>query len=312
MELFANELSLHGQFVHVSDFYATLKQVWNCKEIANRYDIPVFCLRTIAERLVTDTLTFRQAVAPNKNIARAVMTWIDKNGPFWDETQQHDPDEYFDYHGEVVTEHSLGEVAFRHYHDGSSATLSFHPSQFTMNPLVVTWRHSDTQQEVIQVPNFWDCELLEAYVKTMRPEPTSWAELLEHVQKDFTNLVFLDSLMDGLNAEPFNKTIATQITHRLSILNTLKSCYDEQGKRTQEGHDILQQYFHGKKALFTDESESNKQKFRQELTFKTPDGTAIFCPEHGKISYRTFRIHYSAIRHDEPLYIAYIGYKITR
>jgi hypothetical protein len=47
-----------------------------------------------------------------------------------------------------------------------------------------------------------------------------------------------------------------------------------------------------------------KKKFKKELTSITNDGKEVFCPFHGKIRHRFFRVHFSwPIRHKEPVAI---------
>lgn len=49
------------------------------------------------------------------------------------------------------------------------------------------------------------------------------------------------------------------------------------------------------------------------MTFKDEHGNPLECFWHGKISTSYYRIHFSyPITHDEPLYIAYIGPKLTK
>lgn len=315
MELFVNELSLHGQFHSTGDFRKALKCMLDCKNIAERHRHPFYCIRTIHQRPVDPRTSFQQAVMNigNININRLVMRWIDKHGPFLPDEQKHDSGEYFEWASQVVTDCSLGEAAFRSTHGNHTAIVSFHPSDFLEHSLHIIWRHSDTTVTLCSIPNFWDVAELERYLTQLQPPPESWSAMLEYVQTECCHLTFLDDLHDSLTSEPFNQTIANTVMERLRVLNQLKTCFNDEGKLTPEGHKILHNYFQGERAWFSDESDSNKQKFKQELTFKKADGEEIFCPYHGKMSHRYFRIHHSwPIRHEEPLYIAYIGPKITK
>jgi len=107
----------------------------------------------------------------------------------------------------------------------------------------------------------------------------------------------------------------------LDTLNRLKTCFDADGQRTAEGNAIYQNFFTGKKekkgrgALFSDSSEGEKSKFKQEMTFRHPENpdTSIFCPWHGKVQTPQLRVHFSwPVRADEALYVVYIGPKITK
>ncbi len=180
------------------------------------------------------------------------------------------------------------------------------------SPLTVLWKQ-DKEQKEVEVVNFWTATTLEQFCLSYRSSVTSWNELIARLRVDCTQLTFLESVNLGLYGEPFNLTIAKQVEELLAILNQLKSCFDEAGTMTETGFDLLQKFFHGDRAKFTDESESNKHRFRQEMTFRVPDGETVFCPYHGKISHRYFRIHFTwPIRHNEPLYVGYIGPKLTK
>lgn len=316
MSFFLNELSLHGQFNSLRDFLLALEEVLKCREEINKLGFQLYCERKVLLRPVSSDIMFRNAVTSigNPNITRSVMIWISKDGPFWDdaEVREHSADDYFEYNGEVVTDSSFAEAAFRVTQKQICSTISFQPSLFQMTPLRVIW-HKPNEQEVIEVGNFWKLRSLQPYLVQLRPAINSWKELINRSKTDFPHLAFLDSIIDGLEGEPFNSTIASRAMTLFDILNTLKTCFDEKGDRTKAGEEIMDNYFHRKNAIFTDESDSNQNDFREKLTFKLSNGKQIFCPFHGKIKHRTFRLHFSwPIKHDEPLYIAYLGPKITK
>ena len=49
------------------------------------------------------------------------------------------------------------------------------------------------------------------------------------------------------------------------------------------------------------------------MTFKDPEGRELICFWHGKIKTPQYRIHFSyPIEKGAPLYIAYIGEKLTK
>lgn len=95
----------------------------------------------------------------------------------------------------------------------------------------------------------------------------------------------------------------------------MKDCFDDRGKRTPEGHTLYQKHFTGDKAWFSDSSDTEKARFKNELIFKHPanPNEVLFCPWHGKVKTPQLRIHFSwPIREDQPLYIVYVGPKITK
>lgn len=316
MSFLLNELSLHGQFNSPRDFLPALHELLKCRESINQMGFKLFCPKRIATSLVFAETEFVQAVSrlAKPDITRSVMIWISKDGPFWDdfEVRQHNPDDYFEYENQIVTDFTLGEAAFRIAQGQSSCTVSFQPSEFQITPLLVFWQKQDEQQ-IVEIRNFWSHIDLSLYLHEIRPAINSWRELLNRAKTDFVNLTFLDTILDALEGEPFNATIANHAVELFRVLDTLKTCFDEKGVRTTAGEEIVNNFFHRENAIFSDESESNKQIFRRHLTFTTSDGEKIFCPFHGKIRHRTFRLHFSwPIRHNKPIYIAYLGPKITK
>lgn len=316
MEFFLNELSLHNQFADRSAFLSSLEVVLQCRKEINHYRYRLYCGKeSLSNRIVYEGISFTQAIvtSSNTNLKQIVMSWISKEGPFWDDdSREHTSDDYLEYEGEpIFTDSSLGEAAFRIMKGKKCYSISFWPSNFEFTPIHAWYKNNETHQ--VKIPNFWDFSTLQPYLKTQQAPPQSWPNLLTRFKTDFPHLTFLDSLMYGLEGVPFNSVIADSALKLLSILNELKVCFDEQGNRTERGHEIIQSFFHGDNALFSDESNSNKVAFGKELTFKNPNGEPLFCPYHGKIRHGVFRIHFSwPIRHKELLYIAYIGPKITK
>ncbi len=101
------------------------------------------------------------------------------------------------------------------------------------------------------------------------------------------------------------------------ILERLALSFDTTGERTPEGQQIYQDYFTGESdtVMFSDSSDTEKRKFRKALTFPHPRDPKkdLFCPWHGKERHGVLRLHFSwPIRFGEPVYIVYIGPKITR
>lgn len=316
MEFFFNELSFDNQFQGVHDFEPALQTIWQCKELVEKFGFRLYCQRAISNRLVFNNVGFAQAVTMTgrRDLIRIIMAWVSKHGPFMEETQEHSTDDYLylKYNDDIVTDYSLGEAAYRIATDRQAGTVSIKPSDFELTPIPVIW-HESTAEQLIEVPNFWELNPLEKYLSQQQAPILSWAELLRRADMDFPNLKFLDSVSAALEGEAFSSVIADRVMIQLDILNQLAICFDDQGQRTTTGHELIKNYFQGDRAIFSDESESNKQKFEREMIFGLPNRESIFCPFHGKISYRVFRLHFSwPIQHNTPVYIAYIGPKITK
>jgi len=118
-----------------------------------------------------------------------------------------------------------------------------------------------------------------------------------------------------LKGHPFGVGLAQSIFERLTILQKLKNSFDSQGQRTPEWNQAHDTYFKGENAWFSDSSATEKDDFRSKLTFRHPTerDRYLFCSWHGKIKSSQLRIHFSyPIRAEKPLYVMYIGPKITK
>jgi hypothetical protein len=84
---------------------------------------------------------------------------------------------------------------------------------------------------------------------------------LETAKNEYPNLIFLDSVFTYLLPEPFSSPIAKSIQFQLKKLHELTLNFDQNGQRTNKGHEIINNYFQKKdKAIFSDESETNKKE----------------------------------------------------
>lgn len=315
MELFINDLSLHAQFPDPTTFREALRTLFSCHQCARSFNRACYVPRSISTRMVGHTLPFRQAITAfgDINFTRQVMVWIDRQGPFADDVLIRDPNEYYTYGDEIVTDEILGEVAARQNGERPSAIVSFKPSAFTLSPLPVLWHRSDTDKETIPIDNFWDRQTLHSYLEQHDAEIQSWSDMLARARSRFTQLTFFDNLENHLQGEPFSQTIARRALELLDILNRLKTCYTATGERTAEGELLIDNYFR-RTNCFSDSSDTEKNTavYRAAMTFRLSDGTALECFWHAKINYRYFRIHFSPIEAHQPLYIAYIGPKLTK
>ena len=317
MMFLLNELSIHNQFQSGPEFETSLNLVLMCRDLLRKYQMTLRCGRgTLGNRQVIRHMSFRQAVGniADKNLQRAVLLWIDKDGPFWDDEKIHSPDEYFsDINDDLITDTVLAEVAFRLYQKMNSSVVSFFPSDYSYSPIVVKWHKNAGDFFDISVVNFWEIRLLRDLLITLQPPVQSWGQLVEYAKLHYENIVFLPSFESGLKGQPFSHTIAEHALFLLSVVDELKTCFDDSGHRTRKGDEIIESYFTGERARFSDESPTNKTGFKKDLTFKKDDGSDVFCSFHGKISHNYFRLHMSwpAVK-NEPLFIAYLGPKITK
>ena len=312
MELLVNDLSIHGQFHDLDEFCTALKRVMVIRKTAQRYGSELYCHRTLSTVQVAPEMPLSRAIQHlTRDEQRSVMSWWTRRGSFWDDDQlRHSPDQYLECNGTVVTDTAVGEAAYRCLDGIKTSLVSLIPSSWDFSPAVVKWWRSDEEAETVKVANYRDADALEAALYAAPAPITSWAMLADVSKARCTRLVFCSDCFERLQGHPFVRKAAQDILRRLQTLDHLKMCFDAEGNRTSEGHRLYEEYFTGERAWFSDSSETEKNDFRRELTFKS-----LFCPWHGKVNSRRppLRIHFSwPVTADGPLYVVYVGPKITR
>ena len=285
------------------------------RRVAEKYGYPVYCKGEIVHKAVTTGRPFASAVnqALDVNQRQAVMVWIGNKGPFWEEELQHDYDTLMEYKGSVVTESSVGEAAYFVEHERSGGLVSFVPSGWDETPIRIKKVLENTSKShVVLIPNYRDGAVLELDLQRLEPPISSWNQLEAKSRSECSSLTFSSECFEHLNGVPFQRGTANGILRRLRTLNDLMSFLGPAGTLTYEGTQFREQHFVGKSARFSDSSDTEKAKFKGDLTFPHPniEGETLFCSWHGKI--QKIRIHFSFPNtHDPHLYVVYIGVKRT-
>ncbi len=112
-----------------------------------------------------------------------------------------------------------------------------------------------------------------------------------------------------------NRFCAFHLLSLDDVLDRFTRASGDDGKRDAEGRHIHRDYFTGRRALFSNSSDSERRDFKHELTFPHPEDPAssLFCPWHGKVPHLTLRLHFSwPVEIGEPIYVVYAGPKITK
>lgn len=318
MDLFVNDLSLHGQFGDHQAFRRSLEAVIQCRDCAISYRRTVRVARSIVGRPAIGQADFRQAVlaAGDKNFVSLVISWIAKNGPFVEDELLRNPSEYLVLTDDtLVSEEAIGEAATRHFQGLPSGLVSFAPSTFQHTPIEVSWHRDDENTTTCELSNYWSAQELDHYLEGQRQAPATWGEFIEQLPARFPNLYFLPHLEDHLAGETFSPYVVERTFILLGVLNELKICFDANGRRTARGEELMDNYFRRERARFSDSSEQEKNdpRFRAAMLFRDPNGIEMACFWHGKIQTPPYRIHFSyPIERDAPLYVCYIGQKLTK
>lgn len=320
MRWYINDSSLQGQFETKEAFLSDLRSVASIRWKLKGERPQLFCTWQIKERPVTAKMNVRQAVQQGgHDTKKLILSWIEKKGPFIEDDQQEEAENYFEFEGQDVTDSGLGEAARRERAGDSSGVFSFvgGPIDFERTPLTVCHGLPEYPLGTISVDNIWDVRELESCLYEKRVA-RNWAELIEICQKRFDHLEISNDILEiALNRETFRRNVAEDIQLRLSDLQQVMSGRSiSDGKMTDEAREHWQKCGQGERARFTDESESNKGKFKEKLTFTDPSNPSesLLCPWHGKIDQENFRIHFQwpVPPGQARLKVLYIGRKITR
>ena len=314
MELILNDLSIHQQFEYAPVFREAINRLMDMRKIAREFGRELYCHRTTVNREIAPSLSVHGAVQTQfaLNERRVLMAWLNKHGPFWNDVPYHNSDDWFESNGEIVTETALGEAAFCATTGIDRRVVSLSPSDWEHSPVTVT-RLNGTAYD-IEVQNYWALSELKSALLEAAPPIASWIQLEAACSERFQRLTFSVDCFRPLDGQPFAPMAARHIQIRLEILDRLMGLVDNTGQRTPEGHQLYQQHFHGDKAWFSDSSDTEKHRYRQDLTFRHPTTRRmeLFCPWHGKLNNPPFRIHFAWPESSgAPLYVAYVGQKIT-
>ncbi len=319
MDLLVSDRSVHGQFRDLAGFRSALSRLMALRETAGRFGHEVQCHRAFLNAEPIPGVPLQSAVGSlETERRRAVMTWLTRSGPFWDDVRRHGKDDWLECNGEVVTDSAIGEAAFRILHGVKCGLVSLEPSNWCDTPLDVIWVRKaeglDNCNAVVE--NLWSVEKLEESLRDRVPLLRSWDGLRKASESRFANLVFSKNCFRPLAGIPFAKSSADRFTVLLDVLNHFARAFDDDGKRNARGHHIYQKYFTGgQQALFSDSSDKEKRKFRGKMTFVHPENSAssLFCPWHGKVRHQTLRLHFSwPVEAGKPVYVVYAGPKITK
>ena len=322
MELLTNDLSVHEQFQDIATFREAFSRVMALRNAAGRYGRAVHCNGMLLVANPIPDVSMQQAIMtafPLYDQHRAAMIWLTQSGPFWDDIRQrkHAGDDYRECGGDIVTDHAIGEAAFRKILGVDCGLVSFSPSDWELNPVEVVWRREaeglDDRQAALE--NWWNVATLEDALEKRTPPIRSWDELRQASTNRFESLFFADDCFEPLLGIPFARSSADRFVVLLKILDRFARAFADDGTRNEEGHRIYQDYFTGKCAPFSDSSDTEKNKFSRGLTFPHPEDPArsLCCTWHGKIRHLTLRLHFSwPVVAGSPVYVVYAGPKITK
>lgn len=324
MKWFLNELSLNGQFESSESFVSHLKEILSFKEKYISFFKNFYCARGLPEFKVSGEITFRDAVnsTKDKNFIRKVIMWLDRNGPFIDSVENEPEHDFiYDLNGKDIIGSSLAYATDSLHFRGEVKLYSFDGSQpnFSYSPIQVDYCCGEEINK-IEIENVWNISELEKIAQKYELEketsflyPDSWSGFLKYISEAFSYVKVSTDVENIIKKQQFNSVVCERGIFLISILDEYVSSRHQDGSYSEKTNKILKDYFSGGRALFTDESSSNKEQFSNELSFIV-NGEKTICSWHGKISYRVFRLHfnYPIKNEDSAINVVYFGPKLTR
>lgn len=316
MEFSFNELSLKDFFVDDKGFKQVIDRVMDIRQLLKRLDRDLYCRDDIVATLLADGKNIYQAInAWNIERKQALLVWLNKKGPFLEDIRELSKGD-MKYKDLDVTDSAVGEVAFFCFHGLDWRLVSLVPSSWGFSPIPIDWHKTGDEKTSIDVLNYWTIDQLRDTLDANSQTIGSWEDLKQFAYGRYSSITFLSECFEGLRGLPFMLSQSKKILMLLKILDDMKNCFDRSGKRTDEGHRIHRNYFEGDRAWFVPSSDTEQSKFEEILKFPHPDrkDEKLFCHWHGRVNspHVPIRIHFSwPIRADEPLYVVYVGPKLT-
>lgn len=320
MRLLANDLSIHGQFHDIPSFHSAFEKLMAMRKIARSFGREVYCHQKFLTIEAIPGVQMQKALGRfTKDKQRAAMLWLTRGGPFWDDDdfRPHGVNDWLECRGEIVTDSAVGEAGFQTLNGSECGLISVKSSDWDFSPVKMIWKREpeDIKDKAVCIENWRDAATLENRLRNAAEPIRSWDDLQDFSTKRFQRLTFANDCFDHLKGVPFAKSSADRIRFLLDTLDRLARSFDAKGKRNPEGQSIYQNHFKGDKACFSDSSDQEKSKFHEKLTFSHPNDPQrfLFCPWHGKVNQGTLRLHFSwPVRYDKPVYVVYVGQKITK
>lgn len=316
MEWILNNLSLEKKFCNVNEFLGCMDSFLKCKFSHALLNSGVLCPRDIGGVEVVESISFTKAVmsfAP-KDLKTQILSWVNKNGPFWPDDREVNENDYFQYEEIDVTDMGLGECARRTIVEKNVCSFSL-GSSFNTTPLSVSHGLEEEPLGLYDIDNIWLLDELLKSADATIPPPSCWKTALEHLKQKNSRLIFSTSLYEQISELPYSSTVLDRALELCRVLECYLKSRDENGEMTDESHEIIKCHFHGDKAWFSDETDADIRKFKQELTFvDSRDDSKKVYSFHGKIKTPQVRMYFEwPIPPDQnDIQILYFGPKITK
>lgn len=320
MRWYLNDASLQGQFENLSKFESIIRALIELRfrnpEVRRNFRLTrAFLQATVAHETDVRYVIGRLS---DRDLRSVTLSWFDRTGPFVDDEQLEEEDNYFEFDGLDVTLSGLGEAARRVKVGTAATTFSFSGGarDFTGSPLLVDHGLVEARLGCFQVQNICTVQAFEEQALSLEPLPQSWPTLFEAARRRFPNLEIGPIERNPMLArEPFEASIRDRTLELLTILNDYVGARSDDGSEGADARSIIDNHFTGDGAAFSGESATNRSTFEREMTFsRTADGKSLLAHWHGKIRHRFFRMHFEWPLEGgrKKLEVFYLGPKLTK
>lgn len=297
MRVFVNELALQDACSAANPQHAPLEELLRIRQRSEPIRRALYCSGNLSVLEIRPGVVL-SAVAqrmPRERLS-LFMRWIAKQGPFIETDRQSAQDDLFYFEDIEVTELGLGEAARWILAARRAAVLSVvggAAPRFAKSSLEVLHGSPEEPRDHLAVPNYWAAEELDAVLQAELPDPATWSEFLSRCRTRYDRLLISVHCDARLKSRPYARSLGRAIKRRLQVLQELMCNMNSDGSLSADGRELLDQYFKGQHARFTDESHTRKQTHPERFRFPDPDGDgALVCTWHGKVSPQSFRIYF--------------------
>ena len=313
MRVLLNELALADAWTSTSSIHRPLTDILQARRRQPVLRDALYCARGMGGvRTPAGIPLSRAAQDLPRDTRLQLFEWIAKHGPFIEDDRQIIDEDLFFFGEDDVTDLGLGEAARRIRAELRAATLSpvgSQRSRFSGSPLGVVHGFPDEPIARLSVPNYTESEPLVEVLRSLDPAPTNWHDFLEVCRHRFDLLHIGHHCDETLGRFPYMPAAGRRIIELLNVLQRIRAEMDRSGRLSPAGVELRNRFFTGRRAWFSDESESRKQRPRN-FTFPDPEGgDEIVCFWHGKVSTAAIRIHFDwpVERGSKRLRVVYIG-----
>jgi hypothetical protein len=305
-----NDLSLQKNYTDISVLKKDLKELADFYDAGKKFGHTIYLHRDTIKQVSVLKTPFHAALMDTRFFTHQqrakIFIMLDKSSPVLPDDTTIPSGLVFYYEGQTIPTTGLAECAYQVYMGESISTYSLSASFFLKNILVVSIKQNDASLGDLSIENYFSLSDFNQRLQSLRGPMKSWEDFFYFAESRYKWVECTTEARIPLRRHAFEQVLADRIICRMDALEQMAGAQSE-----EIFLELEKNYCHGDRAWFTDESNTRKQELKNQLTFMV-NGVQTLCPYHGKISYRTFRIHFTPRpKRGKKIYIAYIGYKIT-